>query len=300
VPRGNEVTLAFTGDSSALEKTFANVGGAATKMSGDLDKASSQAKSLDGSMGRVGSTIDSSESKFMGTADVLDGLATTMGLNVGAQIDMARGFGDIAGGLTNLAPLLSGVATKLGITTAATWAWNTAQTALNFVMSMNPIMLVVIAIGLLVAGLIVAWHHSETFRDIVRGAFDKVKEGVGDLITVMGTVAEALTAPYRLAFRAIKSLWNNTIGGFRFEVPSWIPGIGGNGFTIPRMHTGGVVPGPPGSEMLALLQAGERVTPAGQGGGTIIVINVSGVGMGRDFGAAVASALRDNALIGVG
>lgn len=36
---------------------------------------------------------------------------------------------------------------------------------------------------------------------------------------------------------------------------------------IPRFHTGGLVPGTQGSEMLAVLQAGERVIPKGQAGG---------------------------------
>lgn len=37
--------------------------------------------------------------------------------------------------------------------------------------------------------------------------------------------------------------------------------------TIPTLHAGGIVPGPAGSDVLAMLQAGERVTPAGKGGG---------------------------------
>lgn len=176
------ITLTFAGDSSSLEKTFEKVGSGAKEMAGDLDKAQSQAKSLDGAMGSVGSTVDSSESKFMGTADVLDGLATTMGLNVGAQIDFARGMGDIAGGLTNLGPMLSGIASKMGLTTAATWLWNTAQTALNLVMSLNPIMLVVLAIGALVAAFVIAYKNSETFRDIVDAAFKAIQRVVGDVI----------------------------------------------------------------------------------------------------------------------
>ncbi len=44
---------------------------------------------------------------------------------------------------------------------------------------------------------------------------------------------------------------------------------------IPKLHSGGVVPGPAGSETLALLQAGERVIPRGGGGGGIVV-NVAG------------------------
>lgn len=47
---------------------------------------------------------------------------------------------------------------------------------------------------------------------------------------------------------------------------------------VPRFHQGGVVPGPRGSEVPAVLQAGEMVLPAGasMGGGTVINITVSG------------------------
>jgi hypothetical protein len=290
----NQVTLTFAGDSKSLERTFSKVGADAIEMAGDLDKAQDRARSLDGAMGKVGSTVDSSESKFSGTADVLDGLAGTLGLNVDRQIELARGMGDIAGGLTNMAPLLSGVAGKLGLTTAATWAWNAAQTALNFVMSMNPIGLVVIAIGLLVAGFILAWKHSETFRDVVRGAMDKVKDGVGWVIDrfkdlwnfikdlpgkigdVFSNLADIVSGPFRKAFDLVKGLYNDTIGGFRIEVPSWVPGVGGKGFSFPRMHTGGVVPGNPGQTVPIMAMAGETIGRAGQGGGGGITIIVQG------------------------
>src|SRR5690606_41304322 len=50
----------------------------------------------------------------------------------------------------------------------ATMAWAAAQTALNFVLTANPIGLVIIAIGALVAAVVVAYRHSETFRSIVQ------------------------------------------------------------------------------------------------------------------------------------
>jgi phage-related protein len=78
--------------------------------------------------------------------------------------------------------------------TIATRAWAAIQTAIAFVqlaaqvrsfseawvlldaaMDANPIGIVVIAIAALVAGLVLAWNHSATFRDIVTGAFDAVK-----------------------------------------------------------------------------------------------------------------------------
>jgi uncharacterized protein YukE len=39
---------------------------------------------------------------------------------------------------------------------------------------------------------------------------------------------------------------------------------------IPRLHSGGIVPGVPGTEQLTMLQAGERVTPAGSSSGFTI------------------------------
>lgn len=49
-----------------------------------------------------------------------------------------------------------------------------AQAALNTVLSANPIGLVVAALAALAAGLVTAYHTSETFRNIVNGAFQAV------------------------------------------------------------------------------------------------------------------------------
>jgi phage-related protein len=76
--------------------------------------------------------------------------------------------------------LTVGVATKVyaaaqAIARAATVAWTAVQWLLNAALTANPIGLVVVAIGALVAGLILAWKNSETFRRIVTAAFDAVK-----------------------------------------------------------------------------------------------------------------------------
>jgi hypothetical protein len=101
--------------------------------------------------------------------------------------------------------------------------------------------------------------------DLVLGIF----RGLGSLIgTAMSSVAEAITAPFRVAFQGLKTLWNNTVGGFGFTLPTWIPGgIGGKGFSIPKMAAGGIVTSP----TLALIgEAGpEAVIPLGAGGGGI-------------------------------
>lgn len=65
----------------------------------------------------------------------------------------------------------------------------------------------------------------------------------GRVRSAFSTLASAITAPFRSAFNGIRNLWNRTAGGFGFSIPDWIPKIGGKSFKIPRMHSGGIVPG---------------------------------------------------------
>lgn len=86
---------------------------------------------------------------------------------------------------------------------------------------------------------------SETVGRIV-GLVTSVPEKIG---AVFHGLAELISAPFRLAFSAIKLAWNSTVGGFGFSVPGWVPGLGGKGFHIPSMELGGVATAP----MLALI-----------------------------------------------
>lgn len=67
----------------------------------------------------------------------------------------------------------------VGTLVAAIKIWTMAQAALNLVMSLNPIGLVVIGIAALVAGMVVAYKKSETFRNIVNAAFGAVGKAIG-------------------------------------------------------------------------------------------------------------------------
>jgi hypothetical protein len=114
-------------------------------------------------------------------------------------------------------------------------------------------------------------------------SWDKATDRMGkiphQLRKAFSTVASILTAPFRSAFNAIARAWNNTVGRLSWTVPGWVPGVGGNSISAPRLptfHKGGIMPGAPGQEGLALLQAGERVTPAGVGATTVIEIRSGG------------------------
>jgi len=112
----------------------------------------------------------------------------------------------VANGVAQLA-LKAGIILTQGAIygiTAAQWLWNAALTA-------NPIGLVVAAIALLVGGLVLAWRESETFRRIVVGAINGVKdvtlEIVGRLVGAWFWFADKILLAAELAF-------------------GWIPGIG--------------------------------------------------------------------------
>lgn len=85
---------------------------------------------------------------------------------------------------TTIATIAKTVAEKAAA--VASKAMAAGQWLLNAAMSANPIALVVIAIAALVAGLIYAYKHSETFRNIVNAAFTMVKNVVGAVVGWFG------------------------------------------------------------------------------------------------------------------
>jgi hypothetical protein len=89
------------------------------------------------------------------------------------------------------------------------------------------------------------------------------------------SAARAVEGAFRAAFNGVARAWNATVGKLSFSIPGWVPGLGGNSFNAPKLptyHTGGIVPGAMGAETLAVLRAGERVTPTGGGGGQVITL----------------------------
>lgn len=263
---GNVVSLVFAGDSTSLEKTFANVGGGAKKMAGDLDAAEGKSRGFGAGLDKAGEAAGGAEGKFMGTADVLDGLGSAFGLPTDKATGLFRAFGDLSGGFEAIQPMIGSLGTMF--------------TGLGTTLITPPvgIILLIAALG---AALVLAYQHSETFRNIVKGAFDVVlgaAHAVADFIVALpatfmsigGAIKDAIVWPFKTAFNLVARFWNDTIGKISFNVPDWVPLIGGKGFSIPpipEFHTGGVVPGTPGTEMAAMVMAGETITPAGGAGG---------------------------------
>jgi hypothetical protein len=186
--------------------------------------------------------------------------------------------------LQTYGPLLSGLVGVTGLVTAAQWAWNAAQAA-------SPTTWIVLAIGALVAVIVVIATKTNWFQRLWKNAWGEIRREanttwsfirrIPDWITgAFRHIGDAVFAPFRWAFNHIAEAWNHTIGGLSFTVPGWVPGIGGDSFGVPYIpyfHQGGEVPGTPGSNVLAMLQAGETVSPvSGGAGGDVLVIKSGG------------------------
>jgi hypothetical protein len=161
-----------------------------------------------------------------------------------------------------------------GIKVGFDFLWGAIKTVFDWVINNWPLLLAVIT-GPFSWGILAVVK----FRDDIMNIFSLIYSGIK---ATMGFVSDAITAPFKAAFRAVAWLWNNTVGAFSFTIPSWVPlGLGGKSFDlpdIPMLAAGGIVTSP----TLAMIgEAGpEAVIPlskmGGMGGGGGITVNVNG------------------------
>lgn len=248
---GNEVKLVFAGDATRLEKTMSSVGGSSAKMVKEIDRQSD-------SHTRLGERIGSNESKFMGTADLLDGLGGAFGLPTEGATKMFRAFGDLSGGIevvSGIMPALTGMFPKLA-------------GAMTFI-SAHPLMVGILVGGAIIAGLILLEKKFglvsgtvEALGDAFMAAWNNgIKPAINLIIDGANLIIRAYTAPFRLL--------------------SNLPGLGFLGkvadIQIPKLDVGGTVL----QTGLAVVHRGEVVQPAAGGiaggmGGMAVVVNVYG------------------------
>jgi hypothetical protein len=189
----------------------------------------------------------------------------------------------IAGVIGGIAAAVVIVNAAMAVFTAVITAAYIAQAIFNAVMAANPIVLIVIGIGLLIAALVIAYKKFEGFRKVVDTVFQFITKAVSGSLDLIKSYFSTVLGFYKTIFNGIASLWNKTIGKLSFKVPGWVPGLGGKGFdvpNIPMLAQGGIVTGP----TLAMIgEAGpEAVVPlskAGQYGmGGVNITIQAGVG----------------------
>jgi hypothetical protein len=97
-----------------------------------------------------------------------------------------------------------------GVYTIAVKRAEIAQKLLNLAQKMNPIGLIVVAVGLLAAGLVRLWKNSETFRNVVLSVAKAAIKAFASVIPMVGKVFEVImkvvTGPLRLFLGALSKL----------------------------------------------------------------------------------------------
>jgi hypothetical protein len=151
---------------------------------------------------------------------VIDRSATLL-LSFSGLVDRNRlAFGILAGGIAVVTALVlaNAAATKVKVAWDTAWAIGTklvaaGQWLLNAALSANPIGLVVVAIAALVAGLIIAYKRSATFRAIVQALFGTVTRIVGAVVNWV-THSALLRTQLTLLWTGAKVLVGLLRGGF--------------------------------------------------------------------------------------
>jgi hypothetical protein len=169
-----------------------------------------------------------------------------------------------------ITPLITAVVGIVGLVTAAQWLWNAAQLA----SPLTWIVLGIVALIGVIALLVIKWDWVKEkgaaawkwIKSAAQTAWDWMKTIPGKIADHFRLVGKSLSAPFKAAFNAISDAWNNTVGRLSWTVPGWVPGVGGNTISAPRLpkfHTGGIVPGVPGTEVPIMALAGEEVVERG-------------------------------------
>lgn len=218
-------------------------------------------------------TEDAAQAVRDGNQATIDAKSAQLDLNDAQREAHPPDVAKWSSALQTYTPILSGLVGVTGLVTAAQWAWNAAQLA-------SPTTWIILAIGALVAIIVLIATKTHWFQNIWKASWRGIRAAAEDvwgflkkiphwLESAFSGVARAISWPFRTAFNFISDAWNNTIGGLSFSIPSWVPGIGGDSFGVPRLphfHEGGVVPGVPGSNQLAVLQGGEEVRSVSDAG----------------------------------
>ena len=94
----------------------------------------------------------------------------------------------------------------------ATKAWAAAQWILNAALNANPIGLIILALTALVAGIVLAYRNSETFRNIVQAAWEGIQTAISFAWnSVIKPIFDFFVTAIRAAGDAATWLWNNAI-----------------------------------------------------------------------------------------
>ena len=271
----------LSGQASAASDTFAG------KVAGVRARVEDAGAAI---AGKMGPALTTAGPLIMGVGAIMESkLIPSLASSVGGWV--ASGSAATVSAVKSLAA--SGVVIGGWIASAATATASGLAMAQAWIVGLGPIAWITAAVIGIGAALVLAYNKVGWFRDAVDGAWKWIKDAtstvkdwivgawdfvVGALARIPARIGEVfkdvtnfITAPFRLAFNTIGSMWNNTVGKMSFTVPSWVPGIGGQGFQmphIPALAQGGIVPATPGGRLVRVAEGGqdEAIVPLPKGG----------------------------------
>lgn len=262
-----QLRMVVEADTSSAEASLDRTGAAAEDAGDRVEDAGERSgRGLD----RMSQGMGEAEDKAEGFAYMLSGAAGVgLGFSQVMQGDvfagtvmMAMGIADLAQGIAKFAiPAIKAmtlenikstavkvkdtaatVANKVAsvASAAATKAMAAAQWVLNAAMRANPIGIVITLIAALVAGIIYAYRHSETFRRIVdtglkavSAAFKALWSAAGpvlgwiwDAMTKLGNAVKGpIVAAFKFMVNAVLGYFGMIINGAA-KLLGWVPGLG--------------------------------------------------------------------------
>lgn len=277
VPGIDQAVLASK-DMTKITKELAKMtGGAAAKAAETSAGKTARMKLAYGELQeQLGSYLLPALSTF---ATVLTSVASFVQENDQAVIAVVTTLGTFAAAVVTLN---AGMTAYKSVQTAAT----TAQIVFNGVMAANPILLVVVAITLLIAGFVLAYKKSETFRNAVRAVGEVGKDAfeayISPIETVIGWIKKLIKWVSEIDWPSPPG-WVKDLGG--------LVGLGGDS-THPRAPGGRVPAGGRGGP-----GGGAMMVAAGGGGGVNVTIQTDGLMIGDvdSLARALANLLDDAA-----
>lgn len=212
-------------DVSAITAVFGKIGelggGALDTVVGLFQKAGPPVAAFVGSLVDLGSTIAGQVlTAFENIAPVIETVVRAV-VEFGSAIldkvspalqglgEFLSENGEIIG--TVVAAIAGGVAAFMAIqavieaVTIVVGAFTAAQTLLNTVLAANPIGILIVAIGALVAAFVYLWNNSEEFRNFFINLWENIKE-------VVTTVWEAITSALSAAWEWISTTATTVFG----------------------------------------------------------------------------------------
>lgn len=159
----------------------------------------------------------------------LVGMGIALGSFASPLTDTVMGLGQIATGMNAIKDLgflkwLKDLEIFTKLSAAADWLLSGAQAVLNFVMEMNPIFLVVIALVALVAALVWAYYNVDWFREMVDNAFASLVQ--------IGQIIYSYVAP---VIQWLSDLFNSFTSQLGLNTTDWIQAVLGFILFLPTL-----------------------------------------------------------------